>query len=138
MADVAVAELLRWVAKYGRFLLAGKITADEFAAALLDQLAAAPGSNTDLAGEVVAALPADARPAMLAVVRATLEPGFRRPAWHYGGPGHRTAAERAEESAFLTERVRSWAETLAGPLAEQRQAEPGAAADGGGRAGSRE
>ena len=127
MADVPVAELLRWVAKYGRFLLAGKITADEFSAALLDQLAAAPGSNPDLAAEVVAALPAEARPAMLAVVRVALAPGFRKPAWHYGGPGHRTEAERAAESAVLTERVRSWAAALAVPLAEQRHAEPGAA-----------
>jgi len=124
MADVVVAELLRWVAKYGRFLLAGKISANEFAAALLDQLAAAAESTTDSAAEVVAALPADARPAMLAVVRAALEPSFCKPAWHYGGPGHRTEAEREAESALLTTRVRSWATELAGLLAEQRHTDP--------------
>jgi len=120
MEDVAAVELLRWIGKYGRFLLAGKITSDEFAANLLDKLAAAPGANTDLAAEVVAALPAEARPAVLAVVRAALQPEFRKPAWHYGGPRQPTEAERETESAFLTERVQSWAAALAGPLAEPR------------------
>lgn len=113
MADDAAAEFVRVVAKYGRFLLASKISADEFRWAILDQLAAAPEANAALAAEAVAALPVGARPALTTAVREGLAPGFRKPAWVYGDGVPQTDAQREAESALLTARVRAWAAVLA-------------------------
>jgi hypothetical protein len=123
MVGTVADEIMGLIARYGRFLAAGKITTDEFAASILDHLAGAPGSNTHIAADVVNALPAEVLPAMAAIVRDALVPGFRKSGWAYGGPSLHTEAEQAAmeaaESAFRTERVRSWALALDGPLAEQ-------------------
>lgn len=125
MADDATVEFVRVVAKYGCFLLAGKISADEFRWAILDELAAAPEANAALAAEVVAALPVGARPALTAVVQAGLAPGFRKGAWFRGGGVPQTDAQREAESALLTARVRAWVVLLTECLGTQAN-EPGA------------
>jgi hypothetical protein len=127
MGDSGATDLLRWAGKYGRFLATGRITDEEFAAGLLDQLAVTPRPDAHLAGEMLAALPAGARTVVEAAVRMALVPGYRHGGWHYGGPRQQTAAERETESALLTARVRSWTAALAAQLGGASKPEPGAA-----------
>jgi hypothetical protein len=117
VVDDGSAKLLEWIAKCTRFLVAGKITAEEFADSLLDQISGV-SANIEFASTIVAAIPSDARPALAAVVRAALDPEFRKPAWFYG-PDNREQTDRDAESAIRTQRLQRWAKALSGPLADQ-------------------
>jgi hypothetical protein len=104
-------ELLEAVRRCARSLEAGRITVEEFLARLFDECAYDHRDPVHFGSQLLAIIPEHARAALRERITATLQPEFRKPAWHIGGPP-RTEKEREFESLVLTARVRAWAVAL--------------------------
>jgi hypothetical protein len=123
MTDRTDEELLRLLEKYSRVLVKGLISPNEFASALLEKLAGAPGDRTYLAPEVAAALTPAVRAAVVELIQEFRRGDFRRPGFRLG-PGPKSDAEEERESAIRTAKLKAWGEALGQQFVEGGQTGP--------------
>jgi hypothetical protein len=98
--------------KYGPYVVRGVVTAPEYTNKVFDTLSYLDRVYPAVIPELWEAVPAEARAAFEAAVRAAARPGFRYQAF-YIGPGPAMAEdERRRDADLRTARVRAWAEAF--------------------------
>jgi hypothetical protein len=107
--------LVRWTAKYGRFVATGFVTPKEFADTLYGHLGGATPPVPEVVADMVAALPQEARPVMVAALSAVVSPEFYYPYSLLLPVGHPEREPRQHQGLA---RAREWAEALLAALSD--------------------
>ncbi len=109
------ADYIKLARKFGRFVVASKVSVEEYAENLLTSCVTYSEIDEESARLIAREVPPIARERLMAEVSRVLAPDYRFPELHYGGPGpnkeHREERRRTYEA-----RIRAYAALLSKAL----------------------
>jgi hypothetical protein len=97
--------------KFARFFIASKITVDEYAENLLSSCISYPEVDGTTAQELAATIPENAHERLHREIASILNPNYRFPDLHYGGPGPSNEVRESTRRLY-EDRIRACASLL--------------------------